>query len=172
MITLLLGGVRSGKSRRALALAARARGPVWFLATARRSDAEMRRRIAAHRRERPAGWRTVEEPVRVPEALARMPRGATVVLDCVTVWIGGLVWRRVPAEAVLDRVRAVCATAKARRLRLIVVSNEAGSGVIAATRAGRAFAVALGSANQVLARAAGRVEWLVAGIPVAVKRAR
>lgn len=169
MITLLLGGVRSGKSRRAVALAARARGPVWFLATARRSDAEMRRRIAAHRRERPAGWRTVEEPVRVPETLARMPRASTVILDCVTVWIGGLVWRRVPADAILDRVRAVSATARKRRLNLIVVSNEAGSGVIAPTRAGRAFAEVLGSANQILAGAAGRVEWLVAGIPVVVK---
>jgi len=62
MLILITGGVRSGKSRRAAELAGQnragqnraGRGRVWFVATAGRTDREMRARIAAHRRERPA----------------------------------------------------------------------------------------------------------------------
>ena len=168
MLTLLLGGARSGKSRRALALAG-TRGRVVFLATAQRRDGEMRRRIAAHRRERPARWTTLEESRRVPERLARVPAGATVILDCVTLWVARLVTDGVRDPAVLAAVDRLVAAVRARRLRLIAVSNEVGSGVVPPTRLGRRFQDTLGAVNARLARAANRVELLVAGLPVRVK---
>lgn len=168
MIILLLGGARSGKSRRALALAAKRRRVV-FVATAQRSDAEMRRRIAAHRRERPAGWTTIEVSRNVPDRLVDLPRGATVILDCVTLLVGRLVADRKPDAAILDAADRLIGIAKRRKLRLIAVSNEVGSGVVPPTRLGRRFQDVLGAVNARLAAAAGRVELLVAGIPVRVK---
>ena len=171
MITLILGGVRSGKSTRAVELARRSRGRVWFIATARRRDREMCRRIAAHRRQRPAAWRTIEESRRVPEKLAALPRGATAVLDCVTLWIGGLAATASP-ERISGRVAALLAAVRRRRLRLVAVSNEVGSGVIPPTRLGRKFEDALGAANTAIAAKAQRVELMIAGIPIALKPAK
>lgn len=171
MIHLLLGGARSGKSRRAVALAGR-RPSVVFLATAGRRDGEMRRRIAAHRRERPTAWRTIEESRRVPERLAALAPGSTVVLDCITLWIARLMTDRVPDRGILAAVDRLVTTTRARRLRLIAVSNEVGSGVIPPTPAGRKFQDLLGTVNARVARAATRVELLVAGLPVAVKGGR
>ena len=168
MITLLLGGARSGKSRRAVALAGTRRGVI-FIATAQRSDAELRARITAHRRERPAGWRTIEEPRRVPDRLAGIPRGSTVILDCVTLWIARLVTDRAPEAAILAAVDRLIATVRTRSLRMVAVSNEVGSGVVPPTRLGRRFQDLLGAVNTRIAGASGRVELLVAGIPVRVK---
>ncbi len=171
MIHLLLGGARSGKSRRAVALAGK-RSSVVFFATASPRDGEMRSRIAAHRRERPAGWRTIEESRSVPDRLAALAPGTTVILDCVTLWIARLMTDRIPDRAILTAVDRLVAVARFRRLRLIAVSNEVGSGVVPPTPAGRRFQDLLGAVNARLARTAGRVELLVAGVAVAVKGER
>lgn len=168
MIILLLGGARSGKSRRAVALAPR-RGRVVFVATAQRSDGEMRARIAAHRRERPRTWTTLEAARDVAGRLAELPRGTTVILDCVTLMVGRLVADRAIDTAILDAVERLIAVVRRRRLRLIAVTNEVGSGVVPPTRMGRRFQDVLGAVNARLAQAATRVELLVAGIPVRVK---
>jgi adenosylcobinamide kinase/adenosylcobinamide-phosphate guanylyltransferase len=91
MLILVTGGSRSGKSGFALELARRFEGPRIFLATAQPFDDEMARRIAAHQRDRPAGWELREEPIHVPDALADALRSArTVIVDCVTVWMANL----------------------------------------------------------------------------------
>ena len=169
MITLILGGARSGKSSRALQLARRSRKPVYFLATAEPADRELRRRIALHRRQRPASWRTIEESRRIPQRLAAVPRGATVIVDCLTLWIGRLTSDRVTANAILHRTEQLCRTVRARRLRLIAVSNEVGSGVVPPTQLGRSFQDVLGQVNQRVAAAAQRVELMVAGLPLRLK---
>jgi adenosylcobinamide kinase/adenosylcobinamide-phosphate guanylyltransferase len=145
------------------------RSPVTFLATAEPRDAEMRRRIAAHRRERPKGWRLVEESRRADEALARLPRGSAVLLDCVTLWVGRMVSDGMDEATIRRRVTAAVAAIRSRGLQVVAVSNEAGSGVVPATRLGRRFQDALGEANAALAAAADRVELLVAGIPIRIK---
>ncbi len=170
MIHLLLGGARSGKSRRALELARRSGARrVVFLATAERMDAEMRRRIAAHRRERPAAWTTIETSRRVPESLERLPLRTTVVLDCLTLWVARLVSDRAPDAMILGTVDRFLRAVRARRLRLYAVSNEVGSGVVPPSRLGRRFQDALGAVNARVAAAADRVELMVAGLPLTVK---
>ena len=169
MVTLVLGGVRSGKSRYALAEAARFT-TVTFVATAARSDAEMRRKISAHRRERPSGWRTVEESAALDAVIRREGRRADVLLiDCLTTYCGGLLSRRRTAagrhrdlEAVVDAIRVTPAS-------VLVVSNEVGSGVVPAFKSGRVFRDLLGEMNQQVAQVADRVVLLVAGIPLAIK---
>src|SRR5260221_11140292 len=89
-VMLVLGGVRSGKSRFAQTEASRF-ARVTFVATARRSDAEMRRKIAAHRRERPREWKTVEAQKNLDQVMLREGASADLLLvDCRTPYCGGL----------------------------------------------------------------------------------
>ncbi len=168
-VTLVVGGVRSGKSRYAQAEAARFTR-VTFIATARRSDAEMRRKIAAHRRERPKGWKTVEASAALDTVIRREGQTAEALLvDCLTTYCGALLdrrrtepGRRRDLEAIVDAIRSTPAS-------LFIVSNEVGSGVVPAFKSGRLFRDLLGEMNQQVARVADRVVLLVAGIPIAIK---
>ena len=167
--SLILGGARSGKSRRAIALAESTGLALSFIATARPSDAEMAARIARHRAERSAAWRVTEAPLDLVGALAaaRAPHGV-VVVDCVTLWLANLM------EIGEDTTRAVEALAEElvrARGPVIVVSNEVGFGLAPLTPLGRAFRDEQGFANQRLARACGHVEFVLAGLSLPLKPA-
>jgi adenosylcobinamide kinase/adenosylcobinamide-phosphate guanylyltransferase len=168
---LILGGARSGKSRYALASA---REPGIFLATAEGGDPDMVARIERHRRERAAAWRTVEEPrqvVRVLRALAGSPP-RTVLIDCVTLWIGNLQLGGESDESILGEVDALAAVIVGRSFDLILVSNEVGLGVHPETPAGLRYRDLLGLANQRLATACDRVVLMAAGLPLTLKEPR
>jgi adenosylcobinamide kinase/adenosylcobinamide-phosphate guanylyltransferase len=171
---LVLGGVRSGKSREALRLAASLprgfRGA--FLATAQALDADMRVRIARHQAERPRGWATVEEPydlVRACEGLAA--RYDVVVLDCLTLWVANLLLRGDKHSAIVDAADGLARFIGLRRVTLIIVSNEVGAGVHPPTEVGLHFRDVLGEVNQHVAAAVDRVTYMVAGIPTILKNA-
>jgi adenosylcobinamide kinase / adenosylcobinamide-phosphate guanylyltransferase len=172
MLTLVLGGARSGKSAYAQSLCAD-RAAV-FIATARDvGDPEWRERIARHRRDRPPRWRTIEAPLALVETLEGVPQEAVALVDCLGVWVGNLMYEHrelatAESEAqVLGRVECV-ATIAARR-ETIVVSNEVGSATVPEHPVARRFRDMLGFANQIVARHAGRVVLVVAGIPMTVK---
>src|SRR5271165_1097670 len=99
MLTLVLGGARSGKSRFAQRLAAQAQR-VCYVATARAGeDAEMLGRIERHRADRPSSWRTVEEPLALADAVELAARDADLVLvDCLTLWLSNLSWEHRASE--------------------------------------------------------------------------
>jgi adenosylcobinamide kinase/adenosylcobinamide-phosphate guanylyltransferase len=170
MVTLVLGGVRSGKSRYAQSEAARFSG-VTFIATARRSDAEMRQKIAAHRRERPSGWKTVEASAALDAVIRREGQKAELLLvDCLTTYCGGLLSRSRTASGRRRHLDAVVEAIRSTPASVFIVSNEVGSGVVVpAFRSGRLFRDLLGEMNQQVARVADRVVLLVAGVPLAVK---
>ena len=173
MLTLVLGGARSGKSRYAQALCDGR--PTVYVATARAAgDPDLQGRIDRHRRDRPASWTTVEEPEDVASAVvhARLA-DAPVIVDCVTVWISNLLWKHRDATA-QDQERAVLRAAQeladAGRIRTVVaVSNEVGGGTVPDHPVARTFRDVHGLANQLLAREAGRVVLIVAGLPVVLK---
>jgi adenosyl cobinamide kinase/adenosyl cobinamide phosphate guanylyltransferase len=156
-LTFLLGGARSGKSALALELASRSGGPVTFIATATAGDEEMAARIAAHREERPGEWVTVEEPVRLAEALAAAD--GTVVVDCLTLWVANLL----EAQIAGIEEQAADAAAIAAGKRTIAVSNEVGLGVVPATPLGRHYRDVLGRVNAAWADAAEATLLVVAG---------
>jgi len=169
MVTLVLGGVRSGKSRYAQLEAARFTR-VTFVATARPSDPEMRRKIAAHRRERPAGWRTVEVSAALDVVIRREGRRAEVLLiDCLTTYCGALLSRSPSQSGRPGYIEALVEAIRATPASLLIVSNEVGSGVVPAFKSGRLFRDLLGEMNQAIARVADRVVLLVAGVPIAIK---
>ncbi len=179
--TLILGGVRSGKSDLAQKLALDAGGDVVFLATAEPRDAEMQARITAHQAKRPAGWRTVEAPRGVAEALERAATGpVTVVVDCLTLWVANLVEAATPAghdEPDANAAEALLNTElggfhdwyRGSQARVIVVTNEVGMGLVPPYPSGRLYRDLLGLANQRLATIATQVYVTFAGIPVDVK---
>jgi adenosylcobinamide kinase/adenosylcobinamide-phosphate guanylyltransferase len=173
MLTLVLGGARSGKSQYAQRLLGDR--PAIYVATARRTrDREMSGRIERHRADRPAWWTTVEEPESVPRVVrTATPLDAPVLVECVTLWLSNLFEREsiTPAKRQHDiLISAIRELAEASRLREVVaVSNEVGGGIVPATRAGRRFRDLQGWANQVLAAEARSVVLVVAGLPLALK---
>ncbi len=184
-LTLLLGGVRSGKSARAVAMAdalAGADGRVLFAATAEAFDDDMARRIAAHRAERPPHWHAVEAPLDLAGAVSGALAAAdapyaAVVVDCLTLWTSNLLLsladpREAEALAAERAGELLAVVPAARGARWIVVSNEVGLGVVPASALGRAFRDALGRVNQRVAAAADEVTLMVAGLEVPVRARR
>jgi adenosylcobinamide kinase/adenosylcobinamide-phosphate guanylyltransferase len=168
LVTLVLGGVRSGKSRYAQRLAERA-STVVFLATAQaRGDAEMLAKIARHRSERPAEWRTVEEPVGVAEAIAAADC-ELVVVDCLTFLAANLMEEHEDWAGLEAAYARLCAVLKTVKCSVVLVSNEVGSGVVPEYESGRRFRDALGELNQRVAAVADEVVLLVAGLPMVLK---
>ena len=177
-LLLVLGGARSGKSAYAQQLAQELGGSrVLFVATAQAWDAEMAQRIARHRQERPAAWRTLEAPQRVGQAIALHRGDAGVVLvDCLTLLVSNTILRlgEVPdpaaaAVAVQEEVTALLHTCQTSTATSILVSNEVGLGLVPDNPLGRLYRDLLGRANQTLAAQAEAVYFMVAGLPVEVK---
>ncbi len=164
MLTVLLGGARSGKSTAALRLASRADGRVCFIATSPRieGDHDLDARIAAHRDERPAEWRTIEAEVDIPAAL-RDAGDALVVLDCLTVWVGNLLPLGHADERVLAASAEALRIASARTANTTVVTNEVGMGIIPADAMTRRYRDLLGRVNQQWVAASDQAHLLIAG---------
>lgn len=168
-VTLVLGGVRSGKSRFALEIASRATS-VTFIATARACDDEMRVKIQRHRAERPPHWQTKEAPLEVVDAIADEDGSELVVLDCLTLFASNLMEAHGENRAVLDSsVDALCAALSRSNRNVVLVSNEVGSGIVPAYAVGRQFRDLLGEINQKIAVIADQVVLMVAGLPLAIK---
>ena len=166
-MTLVLGGARSGKSRHAEALLAAAPPPWTFLATyvPHGEDPEMAARVAEHRARRGPHWRTEEVGIDLAAALARTPALPTLV-DCLTLWLGGLMLGEHPLAAATDALEHALAT---RQAPTVLVANEVGLGIVPETRLGREFRDAAGRLNQRMAAIADRVTLLVAGLPLVIK---
>ncbi len=182
---LILGGQRSGKSRRAELLARHwlAQSPVHgavLIATAQPGDDEMRKRIARHqqdRAQRVPGLRTVEEPHALAQALTRHSQPQTlVVVDCLTLWLTNLLMPAPDFEA--NRPLAQDSTAQIAMFLIaieknagpvVLVGNEIGLGVIPLGRETRDFVDALGRLNQAVAQACERVTFMAAGLPLSLK---
>jgi adenosylcobinamide kinase / adenosylcobinamide-phosphate guanylyltransferase len=185
---LILGGQKSGKSRRAELLArqwlAQSSGHrAVLIATAQPWDDEMRQRIARHqadRAERVTGMATVEEPLALAEAIARHSQADTlVVVDCLTLWLTNLLMPAEPAPnlepnqplapADIARAASLLIAIEQAKGPVVIVGNEIGLGVIPMGREVRAFVDALGRLNQDVAATCQRVTLMAAGLPLTLK---
>lgn len=169
MKQLILGGARSGKSALAERLAAATALPVTYIATAAAGDAEMARRIAHHREQRPPSWRTVECPLELAATLARHAADDQCLLvDCLTLWVTNWLmaddenaWRA-QRSALLDALETLPG-------EIILVSNETGSGVVPMGELTRRFVDEAGWLHQAVAARCERVIHTIAGLPQVLK---
>ena len=161
-LVLILGGVKSGKSTYALALARKHSEPRAFLATAEPFDPEMKKRIERHQESRGDGFELFEEPLDISGILPKLNHNV-IVVDCLTVWLANLYHHNQDItkeeERLLDNLNG----------REIFVSNEIGWGVIPESTLARDYAERLAKLNQKLARRAKAVYLMVAGIAVKIK---
>ncbi|MEM9056821.1 MAG: bifunctional adenosylcobinamide kinase/adenosylcobinamide-phosphate guanylyltransferase [Pseudomonadota bacterium] len=165
-VTLLLGGARSGKSRRAQELAEATAPTRTFIATAEALDEEMAARIARHQADRGEGWRTREAPLELADAMQKaLKPGHVVLVDCLTLWLSNLMHHRHDVDAELARVLEVLTLPG----DLVLVSNEVGLGLVPETPLGRRFRDQQGRLNQAVAAASDRVEFVAAGLPLLLK---
>ena len=154
---LIGGGARSGKSAFALALARRLGRRRLFVATAQAFDDEMRARIDHHRQERGAAFTTLEEPLALPEALARVGAADVVLIDCLTLWLSNLLMGDESGASIGARIDDLCRAIDQRRAHIILVSNEVGLGLVPETPLGRRFRDLTGHAHQRLSAAADEI---------------
>ncbi|HBA87718.1 MAG TPA: bifunctional adenosylcobinamide kinase/adenosylcobinamide-phosphate guanylyltransferase [Geobacter sp.] len=170
-VVLVTGGARSGKSRFAEGLANEYAPLRGYLATGEAGDGEMAERIARHRGRRGDEWETVEEPLRVPEAIRESEgRFSVLLLDCVTLWLSNMLFRcEGGAGEALSRVEEFTRGFGAFRTPLIVVSNEVGMGIVPEHPLARSFRDLAGEANEMIAARADEVYVTISGIPLKLK---
>jgi adenosylcobinamide kinase/adenosylcobinamide-phosphate guanylyltransferase len=176
---LLTGGARSGKSRLAQELAAKAGGQVLFVATATAGDDDMRKRIEEHRKTRPNDWKTLEVTTHLGSQIAKNSVGfKTIIIDCITLLINNIFEQCGPnakaeavEKAVIAEIDELIACMKKSRAKFIIVTNEVGLGIVPGDPVSRLYRDLLGKANQMLAFSVDEVYLLVAGIEIPVKKA-
>ena len=176
-IVLVIGGARSGKSDYAQTLAESSPGARYYLATCpcpQGDDPEMTARVLAHRQNREGlGWQTVEEPLALARLLSTLPAEATILIDCLTLWISNLLYADVAMT--FDEAKIVALTQEllaASRIRggqVIMVTSEVGCGLVPEHPLARRYRDLLGRCNQLMAAGAGRVVQVVCGIPLFIK---
>jgi adenosylcobinamide kinase/adenosylcobinamide-phosphate guanylyltransferase len=169
-VTLVLGGVRSGKSRWAQEFASKF-DRVAYVATAQARDAEMREKIRRHREDRPKHWQTLEEPLELARILMDSAAEFEILLvDCLTVYVANLMEAAETEPESLGRsIESFVETLREAPVSIVLVSNEVGSGVVPPYPAGRKYRDALGELNQRVAAIADNVVLMVAGLPLALK---
>lgn len=169
MKELILGGIRSGKSRLAEQRALASGLAVTVVATATADDDEMRQRIALHREHRPQSWHLVEEPLALAAVLhAHAAPERCLLVDCLTLWLTNLLCAQ--DERRLGEERdALLAALPGLPGRIILVGNETGMGIIPLGELSRRFCDEAGRLHQELAQRCDRVIFTVAGLPHILK---
>jgi len=177
--TLILGGIRSGKSAFAEKLAGERRGSTLYLATGRPVDTEMEERIRRHRENRPATWRTLEAPLDLAgplrQALAAEDALSVILVDSLDGWVSNLLLGHEddPAPKVedlaLSHIQRLTELMGESQAEFFLVSSEVGFSLVSPNSLGRRFQDLLGLVNQAVAAAADTVYLVTVGLPMQLK---
>lgn len=163
----VIGGARSGKSRYAQARIEALPGALAFIATAEPGDPEMAERIARHRADRGPRWTAYDAPLALPEAIANAQASAAAILvDCLTLWLSNLMLR---GEDVDQATSALCDAVQQCRVPLALVANEVGMGIVPMNELARRYRDQAGWLSQCVAKVAGEVVLVTAGLPLTLK---
>jgi adenosylcobinamide kinase/adenosylcobinamide-phosphate guanylyltransferase len=166
-ISLVLGGARSGKSAFAQERAEASGLEPVYVATAQAFDDEMTDRIARHRADRDARWRTVEAPLELAAMIAAEAAATRILLvDCLTLWLSNVMLADRDVDAAQHDLLTALGQAGGP---LILVSNEVGLGIVPENALARRFRDAAGRLNQAVAAASGQVTFVAAGLPLRLR---
>ena len=133
-------------------------------------DDEMKKRVAKHQTLRSKRWATVEEPLKLSEAIIQNSRRADVILiDCLTLWVSNLLMETDNEKKIEDTISDLIEALEKVTCPVVLVSNEVGTGIVPENKLARQYRDIIGLANQAVAKTAGKVIWMVAGIPLTVK---
>jgi adenosylcobinamide kinase/adenosylcobinamide-phosphate guanylyltransferase len=168
---LILGGAKSGKSSFALNVSNSLDRERIFLATAQPFDQEMEERIGRHQAERGTGWRTIEEPLKISETISAHDSQDTIILvDCLTLWLNNLYMEYgEDPEAIDEAIENLARQLADIHGAVVVVSNEVGMGIVPDNKLSRTYRDTAGYMNQRIARLAGEVVAVIAGLPIVLK---
>ena len=175
-LLLITGGCRSGKSEYARRWAESLPPSRLFIATCPVTDAEIERRIEAHRQaRRNGGWETVEEQLDLAGVLLRHAHHRVILIDCITLWVNNLLYhasrdgRNVEETEQAGHCRRLLDAAASCRGTVLMVTNEVGMDVVPENPLARRYRDLVGRANQMLAARADAVTLVVCGIPWPLK---
>lgn len=168
---LVVGGCRSGKSRFSEEWAAARFARRTYVATmVAGNDGEMQHRVAVHRQNRSAEWRTVEEPQAIADVLQHQWQHTDVFLvDCLTLWLTNLLLRNFPDEEILDQVRDLAGAVRGCPVSVALVANEVGLGIVPESALARRFRDLAGWCNQTVGASCDQVVFMAAGLPLYLK---
>lgn len=172
MIIFISGGARSGKSHFAekLALSLHKKVPsshLVYLATSKKSDKEMERRIAMHRAQRGKEWEVDEVPVEVGRSILRARRGDVVLLDCLTIWLSNMLFDETPSkrEELVAVVEEWMTIARKKGLTLLIVSNDLNEEPSSQYKTVRSYVYVLEFLHQYIVKQSDVAVQVRAGIP-------
>jgi len=169
-ITFILGGARSGKSHYALEIAQKRHKKVAFIATCEPLDKEMQRRIRAHQKNRPSYFRTFEEPRDIYGLLKKInSEFGLIVIDCLTLWVSNLLLNGMKEREIVEEMKKIVDALKKAKAKSIIVSNEVGLGIVPRDKLSRDFRDIAGRINQLVAREAKEVIFMISGLPLKIK---
>ncbi len=164
--TLVTGGISSGKSLWAESFVNQTNKQKVYVATAQPLDDELKQKIKLHQARRGKDWQLLEAPFTKGEIFSQFGEEDLILLECLSTWLGNLLYKEVNLEEHLGIFLANLANCKAN---IVVVTVETGLGVIPKDQLSRTFMKELGSLNQSIARRSELVVLVTAGIPLAIK---
>lgn len=189
-LTLVLGGVKSGKSVFAEGLARRYssgndhnRNNIAYLATAEVKDKEMAERVLRHKKRRPKEWQTIEAPLELERAVSGLDKDVQfLIIDCITLYITNLLLQDEPekqaksncgesakSNGIINKIESLCDVCKGINADVVMVSNEVGLSIVPENKLARLFGDLAGQSNQIIAQKADEVYLVVAGIAQKIK---
>jgi adenosylcobinamide kinase/adenosylcobinamide-phosphate guanylyltransferase len=173
-IIFITGGARSGKSTHAQQMAAEMGHDVLFIATAEPLDNEMRDRINNHRISRPQYWKTMELPRNLAQGLKNNPAIPQIaIIDCITLLVSNLMQQDKPTNELekiaVSEISELIEFINSTSSVFIIVSNEVGLGVVPDNKMARDYRDILGKVNQLIARRANEIYFMISGIPQKIK---
>ncbi|WP_277656926.1 bifunctional adenosylcobinamide kinase/adenosylcobinamide-phosphate guanylyltransferase [Seleniivibrio woodruffii] len=168
MITLITGGVKSGKTAHALKLCDAYTGKT-YVATAEAFDEAMQTKIDLHKAERDESWVTIEEPVSLHSVFDNAQEQDVILIDCITMWLNNLIYKQLNTEKHIEHFLARLAKCGKP---VVLVTNETGLGVMPANPDACRFADELGRLNTKLAAMSDEVIFMISSIPLTIKGAK
>lgn len=185
-IHLILGGARSGKSSFAERCAQNTNLPVTYIATAQSLDSEMENRISRHQQDRPSHWKTIESPTQLALVIESIIEsrsestinanseniGLCILVDCLTLWLTNCLCQHDLAYFEQEKQQLLSTlvnSQKHQNIHIKLVSNEVGHGIVPMGDLSREFVDQAGWLHQAIAEIADQVDFIMAGLPLALK---